>query len=450
MDISEKPPQHYEQTVSFDSPWLQFERPSWPKLHANAACDVAIVGGGISGIVTLYYLLTETDKKVMLVEQARVASQATGNNAALACIHIERPIQELVEEYGLEKTRQSFLEVDESWDIMLSILAAIDAKELLELLPNISLAMTSVDVLRGHIEREKYNRTFGRAKWHYYVADDVDIAEDEVEIHRISKQELLQKLEIVDKDYIAVAVPQEDVKLGRLNSAQFSHRLLEFLSKNYKERFCIYEETPISAIRQAGNTIALTHPTGTISAYDVVLCTNGYKNFEIRTESGATVERLHNALIPREGYMAAFSDAREAYAQAFFDDQGKYTDSPYFYISHINNFSVLGGPEFEQPDGKHAPQAIQQRAKASLEIYRQFLKNTYNKEMRPFSYFWYGIMGYTSNGLRWVGEEPELSHLWYNLGCNGIGITTSIGAAKRLVALMQGKSLPASLFDIGP
>lgn len=449
MDISEKAPQHYEQSITFESPWLQFKRAYWPSLSGDADSDVAIVGGGISGVVTLYYLLTETTKNVILLEKEKIAGQATGNNAGLACIHIERPIQDLVEEFGLEKTRQSFLEVDQSWELMVSILDTIDAQELLQPLPSISLAMTSVEVLLGHIEREKYNRAFGRTKWHYYVVDDLQVPlDDTVEIHYISKSELLQKLDIVDDNFIAVAVPQDTLPIGRLNSAKFCHRILDYLTTHYPERFCVYEETPIHCIQQQHSAITLIHPNGQVTARDVILCTNGYKNFEIRTQAGAKLQRLHNALTPREGYMAAFTDTKSApYAQAFFDDRGIYADSPYFYLSHTHELTVLGGPEFDQPDGLHTQELIAKRAATSQAIYHTFLKNTYNIKDQPFSHFWYGIMGYTANGVRWVGQEPELQQLWYNLGCNGIGITTSIGAAKRVVALLQGKTLPPAIFD---
>lgn len=451
MEIPYKPPQHYEQTVTFNSPWLQFERRGWPTLEGDAKCDVAIIGGGISGVMTLYYLLTQTDKQVVLFEQGKIASQATGNNAALACIHIERPIQELVEEFGLERCRQTFQEVDASWDLMLDILKAIGAQELLAPLPNISLAMTSKEVLLGHIEREKYNRKFGRTKWHYFVADDLDIQEDEVEIYRIPKAELLQKLRIKDEDFIALATPQEGLKFGRLNSAAFCHKVLEYLSTHYPDRFSIYEHTPISAIEQTDGAIELTHPQGKAICHDVVLCTNGYKNFTIRTQDGSLLTRLQEHLIPREGYMAALTDTtREPFAQAFFYDREKYADSPYFYLSHTNDFTVLGGPEFDEPTGIHSKEVIAKRAVTSQKVYHEFLKNTYGITDSTFSHFWYGIMGYTSNGVRWVGEEQKLPHLWYNLGCNGIGITTSIGAAKRLVSLMQGRSLPPSLFEVIP
>ncbi len=451
MEIPYKPPQHYEQTVTFNSPWLEFERASFPKLEEDKQCDVAIIGGGISGVTTLYYLLRETDKQVVLFEQGKMASQATGNNAALACVHIERPIQELVEEYGLERTRQTFKEVDAAWDLMLDILKVVDGQELLTPLPHITIAMTSKEVLLGHIEREKYHRTLDRSKWHYFVADDLVIKDDKIEILPIPKAELLQKLHIIDEDFIALATPEEGLKFGRLNSAAFCHKILAYLSSHYPNRFSLYEHTPISSIQQVDGGIELIHPHGKALGKDVILCTNGYKGFTIKTQDGSTLTRLQDHLIPREGYMAALPNkTREPFAQAFFYDQEKYADSPYFYLSHTNNFTVLGGPEFDEPSGVHSNEVIAQRAATSQKVYHQFLENTYGIKNSTFSHFWYGIMGYTSNGVRWVGEEQQLAHLWYNLGCNGIGITTSIGAAKRLVGLIQGHKLPPSLFELIP
>lgn len=60
--------------------------------------------------------------------------------------------------------------------------------------------------------------------------------------------------------------------------------------------------------------------------------------------------------------------------------------------------------------------------KAYNEI-RDFLKQYRREKIPPkFAYQWHGLMGYTHTGLRYIGQDPHTSHLWYNLGCNGVGI----------------------------
>jgi|JI9StandDraft_1071089.scaffolds.fasta_scaffold11255_3 hypothetical protein len=49
-------------SVEFRSLWLDSRKSSWPQLESDLQCDVAIVGGGISGVATLYFLLTSTEK----------------------------------------------------------------------------------------------------------------------------------------------------------------------------------------------------------------------------------------------------------------------------------------------------------------------------------------------------------------------------------------------------
>lgn len=54
---------------------------------------------------------------------------------------------------------------------------------------------------------------------------------------------------------------------------------------------------------------------------------------------------------------------------------------------------------------------------------RDFLRE-YRSEKIPheFPYQWHGLMGYTHTGIRYIGQDPNTHHLWYNLGCNGVGI----------------------------
>jgi len=56
-------------------------------------------------------------------------------------------------------------------------------------------------------------------------------------------------------------------------------------------------------------------------------------------------------------------------------------------------------------------------------------------------------MGYTTSGLRLIGPEPANPVLLYNLGCNGIGILTSIYGGKKISDFLAGKTMPPSIFD---
>jgi len=56
-------------------------------------------------------------------------------------------------------------------------------------------------------------------------------------------------------------------------------------------------------------------------------------------------------------------------------------------------------------------------------------------------------MGYTKNGVRKIGREPKASRLLYNLGCNGVGILTSIYGGDRIAKIIKGEKVEPTIFD---
>jgi L-2-hydroxyglutarate oxidase LhgO len=115
--------------MPFNSLWLAFDRPQWPPLRESINAQITIIGGGISGIATLFFLLTRTDKTIVLLEKDYVASCATGHNAGLAFAAMEKPIKELISTFGIEKTRHGFYEIDHGWELLIKIIKIINAQD---------------------------------------------------------------------------------------------------------------------------------------------------------------------------------------------------------------------------------------------------------------------------------------------------------------------------------
>ncbi len=56
-------------------------------------------------------------------------------------------------------------------------------------------------------------------------------------------------------------------------------------------------------------------------------------------------------------------------------------------------------------------------------------------------------MGYTPSGMRCIGPEPINPVLMYNLGCNGVGLLSSIYGGFRISKFLNKKKLEKSIFD---
>lgn len=98
---------------NYDDKMPQYPEPYWrdsvdlprfPKLTENLTVDVAIVGGGITGI-TAAYLLAKEGKKVAILEAGRILNGTTGHTTAKITAQHDLIYYELIQHMGEEKAK---------------------------------------------------------------------------------------------------------------------------------------------------------------------------------------------------------------------------------------------------------------------------------------------------------------------------------------------------------
>jgi len=79
------------------SPWVAQLEPDGPArpLSTDLTTDVVVVGAGIAGVATSFFLLRSTDLRLVLLERGRVARGATGHNAGQLTTYFERPLHDI-------------------------------------------------------------------------------------------------------------------------------------------------------------------------------------------------------------------------------------------------------------------------------------------------------------------------------------------------------------------
>lgn len=82
---------------------LDVNLPTFSQLKSDIETEVAIIGGGITGITTAY-LLSEAGKKVVLIEKNSLCSGATGVTTAFLTQNIDTDLRKLVKMFGEKKT----------------------------------------------------------------------------------------------------------------------------------------------------------------------------------------------------------------------------------------------------------------------------------------------------------------------------------------------------------
>jgi glycine/D-amino acid oxidase-like deaminating enzyme len=441
------------------SPWIAQLNRTRPVdiLDQDLETDVVVIGGGIAGVTTAFYLLTKTDKHVVLIEADKVAHGATGHNAGQITSYFEKTLTELVAQFGFDNAIAGQRAIEQ------------DARKLLEDIWSHAMLQTPRSEFIGYEGLTTLNQILAvlddlllRSKSDLVVRK-ILIAQEWLESNTISDQyvglytpvrhkDILGLLETGVSEYIA-AYP---FLSGCTNSALFTEELVGFLIQTYPTRFVLKEHTPIQRLILNQGRVVAHSATHSVSGTCVVLCTNGFENISIVNNSGPEIDgRFHAEVGGKVGYMAAYRDRldRPPFA-SIYTPATAHENNPYFYVtrrphedsqSATHNIICIGGPEYFIPDRAtyDSSHEFPMEVRDALDT---FTLQTY-KYKNEMDFRWHGLMGYTKSGVRLVGYEPRNRSLLYNLGCNGVGILTSVYGAERIARLILGETLEPTIFD---
>ena len=271
---------------------------------------------------------------------------------------------------------------------------------------------------------------------------------------KIGHSDVMSLLETVDSEYIA-ALP---FLSGCMNSALFTEELAVFMLNNFKDRFVLAEELPVSKCELNKDFVCIKYKNASIIADKVILCTNGFENIEIDNKNGVNIDtKFHHKVSGLIGYMAGFTEnpdkkpSASIYTKSIGMNGGEYfytTRRPYELKDNKVNLVSIGGPEEVIEDTRKYDRNMHIPSSAISSIF-SFIEKTYNTKNKNdnFEFIWHGLMGYTPNGVRLIGKESCNPLLIYNLGCNGVGILPSIYGARRISKILSNEDLKPSIFD---
>lgn len=451
-------------TFTNHSPWVEQLDDSidYPALSANRKADIVVIGGGISGISTAFQILTQTELTVSLVEAKKIARGATGHNAGQVVLYFEKPFQEIVREYGLPKAIEGQKALFRGFDILQEMMEKIDILDHLEMCEGF-MGVRSMQQLSLHLEN-KYLRDTG---WAQFDAIFVDRKWEHE--HEIPAQ-FRDLITLVDADYISEKLETKEYfpvlltsKKACTNSAFFCQKAVEYLISQFPHRFSVYEHSPVTEIRfcpESDNQVWAGEYR--IDTQDVILCTNWFEHFHIvdlyNPDSRERDRIFHKNVHGLVGYMAwFFAEHGRASAISYYPESAPadWQSEQYFYVTRRTttvqdekkSLICVGGPDSLMPHETPYDEITHDPKEAYHEI-RDFLR-AYRSEKIPheFPYQWHGLMGYTHTGIRYIGQDPTTHHLWYNLGCNGVGIVWSAYGAWKISKILSWTSFEPSIFD---
>src|SRR3989344_5529511 len=208
------------------SPWihqLDKERVFSP-LGEDLETEIAVVGAGIAGVSTCFFLLENTDKDVVLLEGGKLAHGATGHNAGQITSYFERSLSDIADEFGVLMAKAGQEAIESAWELLdeMYTRAGLDIP-MSRFLGHAGIV--DLEVVLQFLKDNHFKKTVG--------------------------------LETRDRRFIASASKQK----GCLNSALFCQEVMAYLLKSYSDRLKFFENTHIgkivlrhdSALLDAGN-----------------------------------------------------------------------------------------------------------------------------------------------------------------------------------------------------
>jgi glycine/D-amino acid oxidase-like deaminating enzyme len=447
-----------------NSPWLTQLDPTreTQPLQEDTSTHVCVIGAGIAGIATLYYILTKTDKKVVILERRRIGQGATGHNAGQAVAEFEKPFSEFISTYGVEQSVDAFTSVFGAWDLITQIFEYTKIDMPFHQVVGYN-SYSELEQFLVDIETEYLKKTFGLPFYGAVISSESDWFHKLPEKYKplcetVSQEDLSRELCLsVDSYHAGIRV-----RKGVMNSALFAEKLAQWCLSNYPDRMSLHENSYVHGIDFSKDKPQVITNEAIVSADEVVLCTNGFEGFYIRDTEGVELDvKFHHLVEGTVGYMTGFvsTDDTSYMANCYYPagvrkSADPQTADPYFYITkrkfgdEKNPYHLLsiGGPEINLADREiyHREFDVDEHFKKDS---ISFLDHNFDLSRYEEKFFWHGLMGYTTTGVRLVGREPLEERLMYNLGCNGIGILPSIMGAEKIARHINREPLNPTVFD---
>jgi glycine/D-amino acid oxidase-like deaminating enzyme len=389
--------------------WQALDLPPFAgeRLAGDARCDVAVIGGGITGALVSHRLTAEGIDTILL-DRREPGLGSTAASTGLLQYEIDTPLADLSVKVGEAHAVHAYRRG----------LKAID--EIEELLVGLGDSC-------GFARRDSLY--FASRRWHYSQLKD----EFDCRRRHGFDVEFLERAELAERSSIRAAGAIVSRGDAQIDPYRFTQRLLAQASTRGLRAF---GETEVHSVDEDATGVVLGVATGRVRARRVVFAT-GYESRKYTRDDEGT---LHST----------FAMASEPLPS----DQGWpasaliwETARPYFYARRTADGRAIigGGDTFFSTD--HERDGLVERKTTQLK--RRFERLFPEIPFEP-AYCWAGTFGESKDGLAYIGCPSDYRHAYFAIGYGGNGITFSTIAARLITDLIVGRhNVDGEVFRFG-
>ncbi len=346
--------------------------------------DILVIGAGIVGLSSAYYLKKKFPKlKIAILEAGFLPNGASTKNAGFACFG---SISELIEQEksigkeGLQKL------VAKRWK-GLQRLRGLLGDHTLDFQPNGGFEI--------FLDSDTQMAGAAQDKISYYNALLQDIIGDK-QIY----SDASSKINTFGLKNTSCLI--ENTQEGQINTGKMMYALMQ---KTTAEGVLILNNCNVHSIKEAENGIDLLSNQGTFHAAQVLVCTNGFTSHLLPTLD----------IVPGRGQVLVTKPLPGLKLKGTF-----HYDKGYYYFRNIGNRILIGGGRNLDYENEETT-TFGLNPKITERLQQLLLQIIYPSDKELIAYKWSGIMGFGKTGV-FPLIQPISSRLYCAVRSSGMGV----------------------------
>lgn len=377
----------------------------YPSLRHDISCDVAIIGGGVTGALVAWHLV-KTGLNVILLDRREIGFGSTCASTALLLYELDTDLVDLARMIGKDKAFHAYL-----------------------------LCRDAINYIEDITRQLGDDCGFERNKSFYLASrrQDVDKLGQEFDLRR----EAGLRVEYFNRRAIesCSSLPHPAAILSHeaacIDAFRFTHKLLEAAVQN---GLAVYDRTHVEKYEITPQGIGLqTNRDAVVQAKQVVFAV-GYE----------APEQLRQDIVDLDSTYVALTEPLPNFDGWPNRSLLWETSRPYLYLRPTSDGrAMIGGEDVPFKNELARDKLLPHKAEVLMERFRELFPAIDAR----LDYAWAGTFGKTKDGLAYIGPTDEFPGAQFALGFGGNGITYSVIAAQIINDTICGKENPnAHLF----